>query len=194
VPRDCLCSRFRLDVVSTHSDVELLAFSLSSSWSVPPSLLEGVSMAFLAGVWSGRLGSCSTAGFFFVCYGWWWWWCGGAEGIGGMGRHSHRRPGLHSSHTTFHRGWNIVFTTVSKHCDDRCKTFLPQDVFSRNHPCMTTRPSLKIESTRKIGKHVFVKNSYGFVAPPVALGLGLLYVYPRNPVCVSRFRSSCFSV
>jgi hypothetical protein len=26
------------------------------------------------------------------------------------------------------------------------------------------------------------------------IGLGLLYVYPYNPVCVSRFRSSCFSV
>jgi hypothetical protein len=26
------------------------------------------------------------------------------------------------------------------------------------------------------------------------LGLGLLYVYPRNPVCARRFRSSCFSV
>jgi hypothetical protein len=26
------------------------------------------------------------------------------------------------------------------------------------------------------------------------LGLGLLYVYPRNPVCARRFRSSCFIV
>jgi hypothetical protein len=30
--------------------------------------------------------------------------------------------------------------------------------------------------------------------PPRPLGLGLLYVYPRNPVCARCFRSSCFSV
>ena len=73
------------------------------------SLLEGVDMGFWASVWSGRLGYCSTEGIFFSCYGWWWWWCGGAEGIGGMGRHIHRRPGLHSSQTTLHQGWSIVF-------------------------------------------------------------------------------------
>ncbi len=30
------------------------------------------------------------------------------------------------------------FTTVSKHCDGQCKTFLLQDVSSKNHPCMVT--------------------------------------------------------
>jgi hypothetical protein len=33
--------------------------------------------------------------------------------IGGMGGHSHRRPDLHSCHTTLHRGWSIVFWHLS---------------------------------------------------------------------------------
>jgi hypothetical protein len=72
-----------------------------------------------------------------------------------MGRYSHRQPVLHSSHTTFHRGWSIVFYhSVEVFCDGHCKTFLPQDVFSKTNPCMATWPVLKIASTRKIGKHV----------------------------------------
>ncbi len=43
---------------------------------------------------------------------------------------------------------------MSKYCDGHCKTFLPPDVSSQNHPSMATWPTLKIESTRKIGKHV----------------------------------------
>ncbi len=69
-------------------------------------------MAFLAVFWSVRVVYCCVAGIFFACYGWWWWWCGGAEGIGGMGRNSHWQPVLHPSHTghtTIHRGWRIVF-------------------------------------------------------------------------------------
>ena len=38
--------------------------------------------------------------------------------------------------------------------DGQCKTFLPQDVSSKSHPSMATWPALKIELTRKIGKHV----------------------------------------
>ncbi len=48
---------------------------------------------------------------FFACNGRRRWWCTGTEGIGWMGRHSHRRQGLHSSHTTFHRGWSHSFLT-----------------------------------------------------------------------------------
>ena len=35
---------------------------------------------------------------------------------------------------------------------------------------------------------------YSLTHPTRPLGLDFLYVYPRNPVCVRRFRSSCFSV
>jgi hypothetical protein len=40
------------------------------------------------------------------------------------------------------------------HCGGHCKPFLPQDVSSKNNPCMVTWSGLKIASTRKIGKHV----------------------------------------
>jgi hypothetical protein len=34
---------------------------------------------------------------------------------------SHRRPDLHSCHTTLHRGWSIVFWHLSKYCDGTLK-------------------------------------------------------------------------
>jgi len=33
--------------------------------------LEGVDIAFLEDVWSGLMGCCCAAGYFFACYGWW---------------------------------------------------------------------------------------------------------------------------
>jgi hypothetical protein len=82
----------------------------------------------------GMAGVLLSGGNFFTCNGWWWWWHGGSEGIGGMGRDSHRRSDLHSSHTTtLHRGWSIVFTT----CRNIVRTL--QSLF-------TTRCFLKEES------------------------------------------------
>ncbi len=69
---------------------------------------------------------------FFGCYCWWWWWYGGAEGIGCMGRQSHWRSDLHSSHTTFHQGSSIVFHQVSIQCDGHWKIYFYQpNVFSQ---------------------------------------------------------------
>ncbi len=115
VQRKCLCSRLRLDVVTTHSVVWLLVFSLSFLWSDPPSLLE---------VWPWRFWHFCGAGFwsttgrmdFFACNGRWWPWCGGVEGIDGIGCRCHRLQCLLSSRTTFRRGWSIVFYDMSKFC------------------------------------------------------------------------------
>ncbi len=56
-------------------------------------------------------------------------------------------------------------------------------------------PSLYYSLTHALRYFGFLSAWPGLQFPSVRpLGLGLLYVYPCNPVCVRRFRSSCFSV